>query len=287
MKICVYKKAQRVNLIDDFYEALFKGLKTKSLTYSIKNTNTYEDCDIAIFWGKPKFILPDYKIKAELIKKLHKQNTKVLLLERGFIKRDFYFQSRYYNKDNSYVSTNYVDSSRWEKMGIELKQWKKKGEYFLLIMQVPWDASVQESNHFQWCSSVLRKLRDITDDKILVRPHPLFLTNKSRGGISNLKIDLPSNCEIIDSSKVTLKDSLVHAKCVINFNSTCGSESIIEGVPTITMNIDSIAYDISMNDLSDIVNIQYPERDNWASNLAYNQWSTKEFEKGIPWDYLL
>ena len=287
MKICIYKKSQRISFIDDFYESIFKGLKTKCINFSINDTNKYEDCDVAVFWGKPKYILPDYKIKTDLIKKFHKKKKKVLLLERGFIKREDYFQSRFYNKDKTYTNTNFTDSSRWEKLKTELKPWKSNGKYILLILQVPWDASVQESNHFQWCNNVIQKLRKITDEIIKIRPHPLFLSNKSHGGYSNLKIYVPPNCEIIDSSKINFEESLKYSKCVINYNSTCGCESIIHGVPTVTMNFDSIAYNISMNRISDIKNIKYSARENWAYNLAYNQWSKQEFEKGIPWDYLL
>lgn len=73
-----------------------------------------------------------------------------------------------------------------------------------------------------------------------------------------------------------------NTKCAVVLNSSIAIQTVICGIPTVTMDKGSMAWPITGHTLNDI---RTPERDEWCHWLAWCQWSHDEINEGIPWDY--
>lgn len=143
------------------------------------------------------------------------------------------------------------DPSRWQKHGQPLLPWRKGGSKIILCGQVgayspDWDS---EAN---WYRSV---------KATHFRPHPCG--------------DNPTNLPIVADWK--------DCKCAVVLNSSIAVQTVMCGIPTVTMDKGSMTWPITGHALDDI---RTPEREPWVHWLAWCQWSHDEIREGIPWDYL-
>jgi len=167
-------------------------------------------------------------------------------------------------------------SDRWVKYGSDIKPWRKHGDHILLIGQVPWDGAVRNTNIVQWAIETAEQLSKISSREIVFRPHPLA-------------IRATPNIPLTTWSIRTLVEDLENAHCVVTYNSTTASMSVIEGTPVFALGEGSIAWDIAENDLN---NVETPRkiskelRNQWCYNLGYTQWTLEEFGNGVAWEHL-
>lgn len=63
----------------------------------------------------------------------------------------------------------------------------------------------------------------------------------------------------------------------ITLNSSIGVEAVMKGIPTVTMDTGSMAWDVSSHCLSDRI---MPDRRKWLEWLAWTQWNWSEIETG-------
>jgi hypothetical protein len=106
------------------------------------------------------------------------------------------------------------------------------------------------------------------------RPHPVALQRR-------MAIVYPPSCEV--SRGTTLEDDLNGARFCVTYNSTSAVESVLHGVPCVTMHQGSMAWDVTSHDL----NHQYrPLREKWAHKLAWAQFTKDEMASGFAWDVL-
>ena len=66
---------------------------------------------------------------------------------------------------------------------------------------------------------------------------------------------------------------------VISLNSSVGVESVLNGIPTVTMDEGSMAWDVTSHQPGEI---HTPNRDEWCQWLAWTQWHWDEIEAGHP-----
>lgn len=76
------------------------------------------------------------------------------------------------------------------------------------------------------------------------------------------------------------------AKCAVVLNSSIAIQTVLCGIPTITMDRGSMAWPVTGHTLDDIRIRYLPEREEWAHRLAWCQWSHDEIREGTPWDYI-
>jgi len=55
----------------------------------------------------------------------------------------------------------------------------------------------------------------------------------------------------------------------------------MQGVP-VCVSEHSLAYDVSNDWFGDINNLKYPDRQQWANDLAYTEWTIEEISTGNP-----
>lgn len=144
------------------------------------------------------------------------------------------------------------DPSRWEKHSQELMPWRT-GKRIVLCGQVG-SYSPDWMDETNWYGSIADKCTHF-------RPHP-------RG-------DNPT--------KLPLSEGWDDVKCAVVLNSSVAVQTVMCGIPTVTMDKGSMAWPITGHSLDDI---RTPEREEWCHWLAWCQWSHDEITEGLPWDYL-
>lgn len=241
----------------------------------LKTLDEYEPSEIAVVMGTfKKHVERSYK-RGAIIKAQKEKNQDTIILETGYINRGS-------GKDNHYsVGLNGINGradfrnknspyDRVEKLGIIMGEWRS-GDHIVICGQVPWDASVDFSDHIDWLEKTARAIFLKTDRNIIFRPHPLCKLNPITGTVYSTR---------------SLENDLRNAHCCITFNSNSGVEAVIDGVPTFTFDEGSMAYGVTSHSLDDIETPLRPDRTQWLANLCYAQWTAEEMRNGETWDHL-
>jgi len=240
------------------------------------NNTPYEPYDVAVVFGVGKKGMPISYPRARVIAGQKDRNLPVIVIEKGYVKRDKYYavglgglngRADFKNKG--------MPGDRWDALGVELKPWKESNFGDVVICgQVPTDASVQHVDFFGWCSMMIEAIKKRTNDLIVFRPHPLAL-DRTPAFIGTKR------------SSMSLDDDIARARLVVTFNSNIAVDAAIAGVPVFAYDSGSMAMPIANCLISQINNPVKPEREQWAHNLAYTQWTHEEMENGLPWLHIM
>ena len=271
------------------------GLKHLGVNFSVAYEDQYDKnpCDIAVIFGAYKKILKTYNIRKKIFFNQKIAGKKVLVLERGFIKReDFHSVGWNFINGRADFKNKNMPGDRVSRLNVELSDWKTNGEDIVFCAQVPWDVSVQHINqepikrvsqkdlvkgYLNWCTDTIKNIQKVTDRKIIFRPHPLF-------PYKNWHLDnMPDNVTISSSS---FDNDLDNAWCTVVFNSNCSVESAIKGIPTFAFDEGCMAWDIANKNINNIESPDLPDRVQWLNNISYSQWNLEEFSKGLPWIHI-
>jgi len=237
------------------------------------NTN---DFDVAVVFGVYKKHVAASIPRGQIIDLQQRTGKPVVILEKGFVKRDQYYMAGVgglngrakFNNSNS-------PPDRWNQLNIQLQPFSSnQGGPILLVGQVPWDASVQHTDHIRWLTETAKRLRFITTRKIIFRAHPL--AEKATPSILGTT-----------RSVNTLQQDFSIAHSVVTFNSNTGVDATLAGLPVFAFDEGSMIWHIASKDLTLIEKPTIAlERRQWAYNLAYTQWTHEEMRDGAPWLHL-
>ena len=129
-------------------------------------------------------------------------------------------------------------------------------------------------NPRQWSAHAVSRIKEVTDRPILYRPHPDDPT--------------PRGIKGVDFSRGTpLEEDLSNAWATVAWNSNSLVSSIIAGVPVFALGPGSMVESIANKNLQDLENPALPDRQQWAHDLAYCQWSAIELEAGLAWKHII
>lgn len=259
---------------DRVIRAFYDGCPAQKKLLTLKE---YEPSDIAVIFGVYKSKVPASWLRGAVFQRQRAKNLDVIVLETGYVNRgdgEHHHYAAGFNGLNGradFRNQNMPDD-RVRKLGVELKPWREGGSV-VVCGQVPWDASVEGTDHYQWCQATVEKLRDYTDRKIKFRPHPLAATAmKPLWG-----------CE---TSLVPLAEDLKSAHCVVTFNSNSAVEALIAGVPAFAADRGSMAWDVANKSLLQVDVPNKPDRTQWLNDLTYAQWTPEEMRSGEAWAHL-
>jgi hypothetical protein len=271
----------------EILRAFVSGLDRHGLQHEVHSLGDgYRECDVVVTFGVPKKRTPRGLAIEKLISD-HSQHLqarpsistrlgKHLVIERGFIHRDRYFMVGW---DGLNGRANYLNQhsrpDRWHQLNVELQPWRRSGETIVLCGQVPWDASVQDSDHVGWCRSTAVELASLTQRPIVFRPHPLQPN----------AIDM-SDRPVRFSNAASLQEDLQNAWAVVTYSSNAGVEATLAGIPAFAADRGAMGYEILNRDLTTIEQPAMPDRAAWLSNLAYTQWTADELADGLAIEHL-
>jgi hypothetical protein len=145
-------------------------------------------------------------------------------------------------------------SDRWERVGTDLRPWRRDGKFILIVPPSPFVAAWQGIDIPRWVATVHDEIQRYTDRQVRVKPE-----------------------------KGRMDEALRNCWTVVTHNSMAACHALREGVPVITLDPDHVAGPVSW-DFPDIDQPWWPEREPWAHGVAYQQWTLDEFASGEAWD---
>lgn len=276
MKIGIIKTGTKNN---NLIEAFCSGLKKHN---DIPIFTSWKDC----FKSKEINIFVRPNLKPKIIDQLanfKKHNKRFLLLDTGFTHNKYLNTEPYYSVgfDNTKRYGNYYNENsppdRWQKLNLELKPWKTSGKYTLLLLQGSGSTSIYKYDIINWYKEVIKVVGTFP---LIIRPHP----RKNIEKLLREKLLQPLNIKI--SYNKFLQTDLEKAKNVIAFVTSATVTCVIEGIPVFICNDKNMAWNVSAGTLENYPNTKYPNRTQWAYNLAYAQWNLKEITNGECWAHL-
>lgn len=152
-----------------------------------------------------------------------------------------------------------------------LKPWRPAGGYALLIGQVPNDMSLAPvqgrlDGWYREAASVLAAM----GHEVRFRQHP--------GSVKRGRVEIIPDAPAIGG---TLEEALSGAGLVVTFNSNTAVESVLAGIPTVTIDPGSMAWPVTAHALDAAP--ARPDRERWAAELAWKQWTLDELASGECW----
>ena len=251
--------------------AMKSGLERHGIEVSWAGFDEPAPCDFAVIWGSP-FKHPRVK----------EATPRLLVMEAGHIGgRDLTrltYTSCGWNglqRRGRYPKVE-DGGQRWKALYADfMEPWRIQTEgYALLLGQVPGDFSLYglPSGFQSWAQAQTNMLRTLGYD-VVFRPHPLC---RKLGHLTT-----PDGAE---ESNGTLAEDLAGASFAVAFNSTSSVESVLAGVPTVTLDEGAMAWDVTSHQLS--TDRVQPDRHAWAHWLAYTQWRLDELSSGFAWEHI-
>ena len=262
-KIVIYGAAKRGMWA--WLHSFSDGLKRHGMKPVMQHAGKFQGADLAVFWAHRK---------KEIIERQKKDGNDYMVMERGYFGDRTEWTSigfnglngiaEFYNKD--------MPPDRWAPHADLMHPWQKDGDYCLIMGQVAGDASIEHVNISEWYNETAIRLKWILERPIKFRPHPL----------SRQICDVPG-AKLLT---VSLADALAGACVAVTYNSNSGVDAVLAGVPTVACDKGSMAWPVSRHDISMKNIITYPDRTQWAQNLAYCQWTADEIRDGSAWEHL-
>ena len=277
----------------DYQRTILKNF-AQSIGGNCVKSEDYQECDIAVIFGswkkepkkKWKLMLQHHFTKNSIVKN-HKGKP-LIVIETPLLGRTITDNHEYHRVGLNHFMRGLGDfknenspSDRFEKLGLEIKPWRKKGKHILIAGQNMFDASLFGIDFEWWVKNTIQHLRRHTDRPIVFRDHP-----ENKDQMKNL-IDTYKWCNVSYSNKGTINDDLKNAHCTVAYTSGSSIDSILAGVPVIPCNECNFVWSISSHQLSEIENPKLGEREQLLYDLAYAQWSVEEIKQGKPWHHLI
>lgn len=252
------------------------GVQGSGETVFLNPVDRYQPCDVAVVFGVRKKAVQLSRHRGDIIDLHKKLNKPVIVIDSGYVKRDEYFMVGLNGLNGRADFKNQsCPSDRWESLGAELRPWREDGGHVLVCAQIPWDASVQDTDHIAWCNETVSRIRERTARKIVFRPHPKCAA----------KVDYRVNADLVSAGPI--EADLENAHCVVTFSSNSGVDAALAGVPVFADDPGSMAWPVANKSFAWIDAPVRPSREKWAHNLAYAQWTIEEMKEGKPWRHLL
>ena len=185
---------------------------------------------------------------------------------------------------------------RWaylkKKYNLVIEDYKKPGSDILFILQLDTDQSLNyfnfgEKSYKSYAVEIIEKMMKITDRNIVIRSHPEYERQKRKDPITtHLKKILKDVNRVKFSDNKYLNDDLSSARCLVSYNSSAGIHALMKGINVINLDRNSPCLSAASNDLRDIEELKYFDRNDAFKKIAYLHWETKELTSSIDRAYL-
>lgn len=164
------------------------------------------------------------------------------------------------------------DATRFEKFGLALREWRD-GNHILLAGMGEKGALAEGMVPGDWERAAVAEIRKHSDRPIIYRPKPSWRSAK------------PIEGTIFSPPAQEVEDVLAGAHAVVTHHSNVAVDGLIGGIPAFCL--EGVARPLALTDIS---RIETPRKDGdrlqWASDIAWCQWSVDEMAAGLPWRHL-
>ena len=251
------------------FDALEEGLK--SLGHEIVTHNE----DIPVIWS----VLWSGRMRNNrtIYQNAVQQNKPVLIIEVGNLKRNetWRLSLNHINGLGDFQNIDNLDISRPQKLGVSLKNAPEihRGEILIACQHAE---SLQWSGMptlAKWCENTINKIREYTNRRIIVRPHPRSPFSFNMPGII---VDKPQRVpNTYDDFNM-----FYNYHCVINYNAGPAVQAAIHGIPVLC-DSSSLAAPLSIK-WEEIETPYLPDREEWFVKLCHTEWTVDEIRQGVP-----
>lgn len=240
------------------------------------------DGDAAVIWS----LLWSGRMKGnqQIWNHYRSQNKPVIVLEVGNIRRNVTWKVGI-NGINNDAIWPMADGER--RLDLVTKPWRESTPSDAVVICGQHGASEQWKDMpsvSDWMIEMCKTVRSHSSRKIILRPHPRFdvIPDQTRK-MSNVLIMKPRHVEG-SYDDFDFNKCLTTAHAVVCHSSGPAVTSILNGVPAFVSS-HSLAHPVGndINDLSKIENPLLPDREQWADNISYTEWTLKEISQGVPW----
>jgi len=255
------------------FEAFKQGVE--ELGHEIKLDSLYH-ADVAVIWSVlfQGRMQPNKKVWDNF--RLHKKPVIVLEVGSLFRQHTWRMGINGINKE-AYFGPSGNSDYRANKLMIKSKPWRINKDGHILICTQSY-ISEQWKNYppiEEWLDSVITHIRNQTDRKIVIRPHPRFPV-RLKGDYSDVYFQPPQH---VKNDVWDLELDNVYA--VVNATSSPGVQSVLEGVPAF-VGEESMASPVANAIYGSYESPSMPDRTQWINDLAYSEWTLDEIKTGMP-----
>lgn len=212
----------------------------------------------------------------DLIAQCVEHHVPYVFMDMAYWARDTYYKVSVNDRHpTAYLMKKPQPRDRFHSLGLAVKpmQVRKTGNIILAGMsgKAAWAWSFGPE---QFEKETALQLQKLTGRPIIYRPKPNW---SGATGIPGTKFDKTTPLERV------WKDTY----CVVTHHSNVGCGALLEGVPVFSKRgAASVLGRWPLDQLENPLLTTPPTREQWASNLAYCQWSLKEMDQGLPWGHL-
>ncbi len=209
------------------------------------------------------------------------KNKPVIVLEVGALNRGKTWKMAVNGITNDcFYGLSDIDNTRRKKLSLQEKPWKKQDGAILLTGQHRQSQQWDTPQHMDfWLKDTVTKIRQNTDRKIILRPHPRCpISMDNFRHIKHISYQRPNRLSnTYDDYDLDFKD----VSCLVNYSSNPGIISAIAGIPIFVSN-KSLAWPVSNTEYNTIENPIMPDRTDWLNKISYTEWTLEEISTGYP-----
>ena len=277
MRFGVFNKFGAMNS-KPVFAAFENAIRRKGWEVSYHDTNA----DVAVIWS----VLWQGRMASnqKIWEHFHRKNKPVIVLEVGALDRGNLWKVALNGINGAgYFGSENNGPERRKKLNLSLKPWKQANTIYICGQHPNSQQWKGMPSIRRWFDEVIAEIRKKTDRNIVVRPHPRSPMMYTSYHV-NVIVEYPKHLrETYDS--FDFDEALQNAWAVVNHNSNVGPVAVLNGVPAF-VGIDSYAAPVASFDLSRIEDPFMPDREQWANDLAYTEWTLEEIASGEPLDRL-
>ncbi len=254
-------------------EAAYKGLRRIGETAVLRDSTKYTGVvsSYAVFYGLSmglNRIFEDYKKYATAV-----------YIDLGYWHRRLGGRFNGYHKvivnsrhPTAYFQNNKHSPERFKALGLKIKPWREKGNRILLAGMSAKAALAEGLIQFQWEKKALESITHVSTKPVTYRPKPNCLQSRPLVGAGYDK-------------RTPLPLALAGCHALVTRQSNTAVDALLEGIPVFCEK--GVASVMGESDLSLIDTPYFPEdRQRWAEDIAWCQFTTAEIAEGVPWRHL-
>jgi len=168
----------------------------------------------------------------------------------------------------------------------EMRDWQK-GKHVLVLAQNPIGFQFEdELTYNQWIIKTIDTILNYTDREVHVRMHPNSKMSFDKGDRKIVKINPNTRVKISPlQGRLNFFQNLEDVHCCVTHSSSSAVDTIMHGVPTFVMSDRCLTtaghVKVWEDNLEDIENITYYDREQWAHNLAYTSYTNEQLASRI------
>jgi hypothetical protein len=246
------------------------GLKKLGYRVKLQESALFKkvDTDFAVFYGFGGYLRSVYEA--------YRREATAIYVDLGYWRRriksryDGYYKMAINDRHpNAYFQKFPHERDRFNELGVNVLPWKVNDDGPIILAGMSEKAARAEGlDHQVWERNAFNRIRRVTDRPIIYRPKPSCCRSRP---IKNAMYD----------KRTPTEELLKTAFAVVARHSNMAVEAICAGVPAF---VDTgVALPMSAGALRDIENpVRHPKRMEWASDIAYCQWSLAEIGEGLP-----